>query len=110
MALITAIIVFLVLFNIPFTFAGIISNALGVSLAFLVVILSMKVSVSSQPLQWLGKNLFPLYIYQRIPMILFSTICGGRIIVEYPSLYIFLCVAVTLICAYIYRFIEIRIK
>lgn len=35
-----------------------------------VVILTMRVQISGRVLSWCGRNLFPLYILQRIPMIL----------------------------------------
>ena len=49
-------------------------NVKSVLFAFIVIILTMKVSLRSDLLQWSGEHLFPLYIYQRIPMIVFSTL------------------------------------
>lgn len=37
-----------------------------------IVVFTMKVSICNKPLVWLGKNLFPLYIFQRLPMIIFD--------------------------------------
>lgn len=105
-----SVIAFLLLYIFPYSIRGIVDNALSIAFAAFVMILSMKVRVRSKVLEWLGKNLFPLYIYQRIPMILFSTILGGGIIVEWPELYILLCVCVTLAFAYFYKFIDIRFK
>ncbi|MDD3796985.1 MAG: acyltransferase family protein [Lachnospiraceae bacterium] len=42
----------------------------AVAFSFFVVLLTMKFGVKNKILCWLGQNLFPLYIYQRIPMIL----------------------------------------
>ena len=39
---------------------------------WVVLLLAMKVSICNKPLVWLGKNLFPLYIFQRLPMIIFD--------------------------------------
>ena len=36
-----------------------------------IVVFTMKVSICNKPLVWLGKNLFPMYIFQRLPMIVF---------------------------------------
>ena len=47
-------------------------NILSVLFAFIVVQITMKIKISNSILCWLGINLFPLYIYQRIPMILLS--------------------------------------
>ena len=49
-------------------------NMKSIVFALLVVLLTMKVELRNPILAWCGKNLFPLYIYQRIPMIIFSTL------------------------------------
>ena len=48
-------------------------NMKSVAFALLVVLLTMKFELHSPVLAWCGKNLFPIYIYQRIPMIVFSS-------------------------------------
>ena len=40
--------------------------------AWTVVVFTMKISVCNKALVWLGKNLFPMYIFQRVPMIIFE--------------------------------------
>lgn len=37
-----------------------------------VIVFTMKISVCNKVLVWLGKNLFPLYIFQRLPMMIFE--------------------------------------
>ena len=49
-------------------------NMKSIAFAAIVVMASMKISVDSVLLKWSGEHLFPLYIYQRIPMIVFSTV------------------------------------
>ena len=49
-------------------------NIKSVAFAIIVVMATMKISVDSAMLKWSGEHLFPLYIYQRIPMIVFSTL------------------------------------
>ena len=49
-------------------------NMKSVVFAILVVLLTMKLELRCPVFAWCGKNLFPLYIYQRIPMLVFSTI------------------------------------
>ena len=78
-------------------------------LAIAIVVLSMMVQVRSPSLSWLGKNLFPLYIYQRIGMIIFSRINEGEFIKDYPYLYIVLCVMIALLMGYMYKYIKIKI-
>ncbi len=47
-------------------------NVVAILFCLVLVFLSMKISFKSRILSWCGKNLFWLYILQRIPMILFE--------------------------------------
>ena len=49
-------------------------NLKSISFALIIVLATMKIELRSPALRWCGEHLFPLYIYQRIPMILFSTL------------------------------------
>ena len=49
-------------------------NLKSISFAFIIVMATMKIELRSPALRWCGEHLFPLYIYQRIPMIVFSTL------------------------------------
>ena len=49
-------------------------NIKSIAFAAIVVMATMKISVDSVLLKWSGEHLFPLYIYQRIPMIVFSAL------------------------------------
>lgn len=53
-----------------------------------VVLFTMKVEMRNRLLEWTGKNLFPLYIMQRIPMILLQ---HTRLAERYVYLYAFVC-------------------
>ena len=37
-----------------------------------IVVFTMKISICNKPLIWFGRNLFPLYIFQRLPMMIFK--------------------------------------
>lgn len=100
---------FLILFFEPYEVMCIRANMRACLLAIAIVVLSMKVQVRNPSLSWLGKNLFPLYIYQRIGMIIFSRINEGEFIKDYPYLYIVLCVMITLLMGYMYKYIKIKI-
>lgn len=100
---------FLILFFEPYEVMCIRANMRACLLAIAIVVLSMKVQVRNPSLSWLGKNLFPLYIYQRIGMIIFSRINEGEFIKDYPYLYIVLCVMITLLVGYMYKYIKIKI-
>lgn len=49
-------------------------NIKSIAFAAIVVMATMKISIDSALLRWSGEHLFPIYIYQRIPMIVFSTL------------------------------------
>ncbi len=102
------VVMFLVLFLFPYDVKGVIANMRACLLAMTIVVLSMRVQVRSTPLAWLGKNLFPLYIYQRIGMIIFSRIDEGEFIRDYPFLYILICALVTLLFGLTYKYFQIK--
>ena len=64
-----------------------------------IVIFSMKISICNKPLVWLGKNLFPLYIFQRLPMIIFRYFGLSDFNIY---LYFAVCFAVTLGIAWLF--------
>lgn len=89
--------------------AVIFNNVQACLFGALVVAATMYVSPRSPLLQWLGKHLFPLYIYQRLPMIVLSSVCGGVVCAEYPNVYVAVCLAVTLAIGCLYKKLEIKI-
>lgn len=88
---------------------GIIYNCKSIVFAVVIVMITMKVKISNRPLIWLGIHLFPIYIYQRIPMILLKKLELFSII-DYKYTYIAICAIITILIAELYRIIEIRIK
>lgn len=82
-------------------------NFMSMAFALTVVMVSMRISVDNTVLRWLGKNLFPFYIYQRLPMIVFSYILGNEIIIAYPTLFFCLCLAVTIAICFGYKYIRV---
>ena len=72
--------------KIPFSVKGLVYNTYCIVFCLLIVILTMKIKINNPILIWAGKNLFPLYIYQRVPMIVLSSICGGAFVSSYPVL------------------------
>lgn len=65
-----------------------------------VVILSMRVSFHNKILVWCGKNLFGLYIMQRIPMMIFRSLGVADFNIY---VYFVLCVAVTVPVAWVFE-------
>lgn len=73
------------------------------------VILTMRLQLKSKALEWSGKNLFPLYIYQRIPMILLSMIGGGFLVSDFKYLYVIICAIVSIIIVHLYKYVAIKL-
>ena len=67
---------------------GLVHSFRSVVFASVMVLLLMKVKVGNPALNWLGKNLFPLYIYQRIPMILLNHFDPRGITAGHPVVFI----------------------
>ena len=69
--------------------------AAAVIFAFLFFVVSYKVVINNRFLSWCGKNLFQLYVYQRIPMIALSTLFPNYVRL-YPYIYVACCLIVYL--------------
>ena len=72
-----------------------------VSFALVVVMLLRRIKVGNPVLEWLGRSLFPIYIYQRLVMMF----------VPMDNPYVFISVSLAGVCAvaWLYRFIRVRI-
>lgn len=79
-------------------------NLVSVVFALLVVQITMKLKVSNDVLIWLGINLFPLYIYQRLPMVVLYEIDKGMFVQNYVVVYMAICCVVTGCVAFLYKF------
>lgn len=79
-------------------------NIVSILFVVLVVLLMMKIKSENIYLQWMGANLFPLYIYQRLIMIAIYELPGGKdFIVSFPLLYITISFVGVLIIASQYK-------
>jgi len=83
-------------------------NALSITFALLIVVLTMKVGVGNRPLEWLGRNLFPIYIYMRLPMIVMVDRHPDFVMAQ-PWAFIVISLAVTLLIAMLYRYWRIKL-
>ena len=77
------------------------------SFVMIVTLVTMKISFNNSILQWLGKNLFGLYILQRIPMIVFKFYNIDKINIY---LYFTLSFITTIIIAAIFNNLTKKIK
>lgn len=108
--LLFAVISFLILVSlIPYHAKGLIYNSFSVLFCAMVVLLTMKFNIESKFLVWCGKNLFPIYIYQRIPMIILASVSNGEFIANYPVVYTGCCLMVTMLIAYLYKYWAVRL-
>lgn len=95
--------------TLPFAH-GLTYNTESIFFSFIVVLITMKARISNAILTWFGIHLFPLYIYQRIPMIVFSKLFCGVLPSTYPYIYIAICLGITCIIAHYYKHWSISIK
>lgn len=107
--LITLLILLLIADRIPYSAKGLVYNAFAVVFCFIVVLLTMKFRINSPVLIWCGKNLFPLYIYQRVAMIVLSSIKDGAFAACYPVLFTASCFVITVVITMAYRFIAVKL-
>jgi len=79
-------------------------NVDAVVFALFVVQTTMKLKVSNAILIWFGVNLFPLYIYQRLPMIVFYEMDEGMFVRNNVPVYVLISFVISCVIAYLYRF------
>ena len=106
-ALVTSLSMFVavkILFKGDFSAWCIRDNVCSVLFALLVVLITMKIQMQNKVLIWLGKGLFPLYIYQRMPMIIFYELDGGIFVRNHVLVYMAICLIVTVGIAFFYRY------
>ena len=90
---------------------GLTHNAQAVLFGLLVVVLSMKIRIGNKWLVWCGASLFPLYIYERLPMNAFKLFAGEAWVARYPNVFIGVSFAVTVGIALLYnKYFRIRLK
>lgn len=107
--LIVSLIVLLIIDRIPYSAKGLIYNAFAVVFCACVVLGTMKFKINSHMLLWCGKNLFPLYIYQRVPMIILSSVNDGAFAADYPFLFTSTCMLITVLITLGYKYIAVKL-
>ncbi len=75
-----------------------------------IILFSMKIKINNKALQWLGKNLFPLYIYQRLVMILLYEMDNGIFVKNHPVFYMSICFVSMILIAAFYKFWQINFQ
>jgi peptidoglycan/LPS O-acetylase OafA/YrhL len=74
---------------------GLTFNVKSIVFALLIVVLTMKFRIGNRWLYWCGASLFPLFIYQRVPMLSMRAIAGNEWICEHPNVFIIVCFVIT---------------
>ena len=104
LAIIVLIAVFVCLHDLyTFTYWGLPQNIIAIIFALMVILVTMKVKIGNKWLEWCGVNLFPLYIYQRIPMIALRSTLGEDFVTSCPILYLSISLAITCVIARYYK-------
>ena len=104
------IVIFLVFRYIPISMKGLIYNMESIAFAMIIVFLMMKVESDNKWLRWMGQNLFPLYIYQRLSMMAIYEVPGGKnFVASFPILYIVICFICTLLITSQYHRWQIKL-
>ena len=91
-----------------FDHMGLVYNAKSIVFAILVLMITLKCSVGNSVLEWFGKNLFPVYIYMRLPMMVIEHKYPELIAVQ-PAVFILISLALTVLIASLYKFWQIRL-
>ena len=77
---------------------GLIWSCLSIAFSMVVVLMMHKLRFDSHFLRWAGRNVFPIYIYQRLPMIILSYFGVNARPIIFTSLS--LCLTLLIACAY----------
>lgn len=102
-----AIIAFAGIFRCPSLY-GFGLNIKAIAFALAIVLVTMRFPVRNGALEWCGKHLFPLYIYQRMPMILLFAVDPTGFANWRMPIYLVLSFIVTIAIAKLYPIIAIR--
>ncbi len=86
-----------------FCYKFIMYECLCIAFISFIVLLTMKISIKNEILEFLGRYTFEIYVLQRIPMILFKDIINNTYV------YFCLCLLVTIIIAMLFKKITHRL-
>lgn len=108
---VSAVILFVSVVYIPFVGKKywIAHNIKSLAFAAMVVMVTMKISVDNALLRWSGEHLFPIYIYQRIPMIVFSTLFPAAFQDAHCWIYFLLSAIISVVIASLYPYFQVKL-
>ena len=88
---------------------GLVGNMTTLSFAATTLLITYKINIGNPILNWMGEKLFPLYIYQRIPMLAIATL-SPQFVMAHPVLFLAISAIVSAVLASQYKFIQIRLR
>lgn len=94
---------------VPVFACGIEKNVSTLAYALMMILGLMRVQIGNPVLEWLGARLFPIYIYQRLPMILIASCCEVSI-ASHPHLFIAVSALLTFGIAAFYHHWQVKFK
>lgn len=103
------IVSYILMLKAPIAKSLVFMNICSICFSMFIIIFTMRFQFKSKVLEWSGRNLFPLYIYQRIPMILFSVLWGGYLVSEFKYIFVVICAVTSIIIAHLYKYISIKL-
>lgn len=106
--LVASMAAFSLLYILPLNAAGLRPNLMAVAFALMVVVVVQKVRPGGKVLRWCGSHLFPLYIYQRLPMMVVATLWPSWV-AAHAVLFVVVTFAVTVVIAHYYHYWQIRL-
>lgn len=85
-------------------------NVMSVFFAFMILLITLKVKIGNPILIWLGMNLFPIYIYQRLSMMILTELYPNTLVGAHPVGFFALCFLSTVVIAYCYKWFCINLR
>ena len=92
----------------PSGMCGLFGNMYTGSFTVFVLLLTMRICIGNMLLSWMGRELFPIYIFQRLPMLILVTLWPSAV-KDHPTIFVVVTAAVTAAIAMVHRAIAIRL-
>lgn len=85
-------------------------NIKSVTFALAIVMVTMRIQLKCPALLWCGRHLFALYIYQRLPMVVFTTLNPAAFQTQFRWIYFGLSLAISIAIAFLCETVGARAR
>lgn len=103
------IVIFLFAMQYKGILCGLGHNVYSFCFVILLILLSMKFSIKNIWLTWLGRNIFPIYMYQFVYFLICERLLEGALLSKIWVLIIFsICLALTCITTRLYKYWQVK--